>query len=174
MGRPPLDLTGKTFGMLTVVSRATPPKGKIGTWWACRCTCGGLSTNKGGDIASGRVNSCGCLLTAWRKKKGAMSAKHHFSRKRNKTYTAWCAMRSRCFNPKIKSWKHYGGRGITVCDRWDDFKNFLEDMGEVPSPELSLDRYPDNNGDYEPGNCRWATAKQQANNKRNNRKKLNV
>ena len=80
-------------------------------------------------------------------------------------------MLDRCFNPGCKDWHRYGGRGITVCERWRDYNNFLADMGRKPSPALSIDRYPDNNGNYEPGNCRWATAKQQSANRRNSHKR---
>lgn len=82
------------------------------------------------------------------------------------TYAAWYAMKGRCYNPRCAGFKNYGGRGIKVCDRWlNSFESFLADMGEKPSPELSLDRI-NNNGNYEPGNCRWATSSQQARNKR--------
>lgn len=83
----------------------------------------------------------------------------------NPTYSGWKNARNRCYTKTHKSYPNYGGRGITMCERWATFKNFLEDMGECP-PGMSLDRYPDVNGNYEPGNCRWATAKQQANNRR--------
>lgn len=165
MGRPPLELAGKRFGKLCVLRRAPVPRDKLGAWWHCQCDCGRSSIHKGSDLASERINSCGCLLTAWRKKKGAMSAKHSYSRRGNKTYAAWCAMRQRCFDKNSHNYKDYGGRGITVCGRWNEFKNFLADMGEAP-PGLSLDRYPNNDGNYEPTNCRWATAKEQANNRR--------
>jgi hypothetical protein len=82
--------------------------------------------------------------------------------------TAWMNMRKRCFNPKNPEYKNYGGRGITVCDRWLSFEAFLEDMGERPSSKHTLDRYPDNNGNYEPGNCAWRTQKEQMQNRRVN------
>jgi hypothetical protein len=84
--------------------------------------------------------------------------------KPTKLYRVWLTMRSRCNNPKVDYYHRYGGRGIKVCDRWNDFSNFKEDMGESPGPEYSLDRFPNKDGDYEPGNVRWATNEQQANN----------
>lgn len=87
-------------------------------------------------------------------------------------YSAWAAMQNRCANSDCRAYKYYGGRGIKVCGRWQGkqgFQNFLADMGPKPTPQYSLDRYPDNDGNYEPGNCRWATRKQQLRNKRNNR-----
>lgn len=86
----------------------------------------------------------------------------------SRTYRIWRGMQSRCFNPKVKEYRYYGARGIIVCDRWRDFRNFLADMGEIPSG-LSIDRI-NNDGNYEPGNCKWSTAKEQANNRRSNKR----
>lgn len=89
---------------------------------------------------------------------------------RTREYNSWIAMRKRCLSPADKAYPHYGGRGIKICDRWiESFENFLADMGESPSPLHSLDRYPDNDGNYESGNVRWATPVQQSNNRRSNR-----
>ncbi len=87
---------------------------------------------------------------------------------RSREYETWIRMRARCNNPKDKQWSDYGGRGIKVCERWNKFENFLHDMGKRPE-SLSLDRWPDKNGNYEPSNCRWATSVEQNSNKRNNR-----
>jgi hypothetical protein len=84
----------------------------------------------------------------------------------SRTYQVWASMKDRCANSNNKKYHLYGGRGIKVCDRWQLFENFLSDMGERPGPEYSLDRYPNNDGNYEPGNCRWATIEQQNNNTR--------
>lgn len=84
-------------------------------------------------------------------------------------YRIWAAIRARCLNPNMPGYKHYGGRGIKICQQWNEFENFLADMGPRPSSRHSIDRYPDNNGHYEPGNCRWATQTQQSRNTRANR-----
>jgi hypothetical protein len=154
-----LDITGETYGLLTVLrlTRNLPRRA-----WRCQCVCGRKKTILQMDLRSGNTRSCGCLFH-----KGNNSS-HGEARPefRTKEYTAWADLKARCTNPKNSSFKNYGGRGITVCKRWlNSYENFLKDMGRAPSPEYSIDRV-NNNGNYTPNNCRWATAKTQANNKR--------
>jgi hypothetical protein len=153
------DLTGQRFGRLTCVK--VDHITQQGTArWLCNCDCGGTAVVAVNNLRSGHTQSCGCLWRETIRKHG-----HAVRVGQSRTYSTWSNMLSRTTNPNHERWADWGGRGITVCGRWLDFGNFLADMGERP-PGTTLDRYPDNNGNYEPGNCRWATPKQQGRNGR--------
>lgn len=161
---------GQRFGRLMVIGEAdkyVSPQGKGLRQVFVRCDCGVVSTVTLNSLKKGLAASCGCYRTEL----AIGSVTHGDARKSRATkeYKAWSNMISRCENPNVERFPHYGGRGITVCDRWrNSFPAFLEDMGRKPSLDHSIDRI-DVNGNYEPGNCRWATPEQQANNKRNSR-----
>lgn len=154
-----IDRTGERYERLTVEERL-PAKSKTDTnaRWICRCDCGRPVIAYGQDLARGKVKSCGCL-NAERIMQHGMA---HLP-----VYHVWQAMKQRCENPKAQRYKDYGGRGIKVCERWQRFENFIEDMGH-PSPGKTLDRRDVDKG-YEKENCRWVGNVTQANNKRNNR-----
>lgn len=155
-----IDLAGKRFGRLDVLSRAGSDKSGNAKW-ECRCDCGATRVVYSQSLRSGATLSCGCL----NKEINSASAKHGMAGTRE--YKAWAGMVQRCTNPKNAKWPRYGGRGITVCERWLSFENFRADMGARPEG-MTIDR-KNNGGNYEPGNCRWATQKQQGNNRGNNR-----
>lgn len=160
------DLTGQVFGDLTVVKyvgRKGTPSGSFKSEWLCICSCGAEKLATTPRLRSGDTNSCGCKT---KEKMAAANARHGLSK--FPEYNSWTGLRERCRNPANKDWPNYGGRGITVCERWEDFENFMSDMGRRPGPKYSIERL-DTNGPYAPGNCRWATAKEQCNNKRNTR-----
>ena len=148
---------GKTFGRLHVIRR-TETAGK--TRVVCLCACGNEATVLLASLKCGNTISCGCALQESRVKHGMHNTPE---------YMAWAAMIQRCTNPNSAEWKNYGSRGISVCMPWrESFRTFFEYVGKRPSRNHSLDRYPDKDGDYEPGNVRWATAKQQSRNTRRN------
>lgn len=155
------DLTGRVFGRLTVISQAK------GSYWKCQCQCGSkpIETEASRLIGGSRI-SCGCARIEWRKS-GKSQLRHGAYRNRTPTpeYVSWSQMKARCLNPKHPRFAEWGGRGITVCDRWLMFDNFISDMGNKPTRDHSIDRI-DNDRGYSLDNCRWATRSQQSRNKR--------
>lgn len=147
-----IDLVGQKFGRLTVVERSAVRKSS-GALWSCVCECGGKATVNSLKLRTGHTASCGCL-----KVEAVPNLRHGYSGTR--THRSWKEMRQRCLNPKSDKWQWYGGRGISVCAEWDDFEQFLIDMGERPIG-MTLDRI-DSDGNYKKDNCRWANPKQQA------------
>jgi hypothetical protein len=152
-----MDIIGQRFGRLVVKGMASrDSRGKY--LWLCDCDCGQRTIVSGDNLRSGHTKSCGCLR-----------GENH-GRAGTSLYKLWSEMKRRCNNPNSEKYANYGGRGIRVCDKWaDSFEAFRQDVGPRPSSRHSLDRI-DNNGDYEPGNVRWATPIEQANNTRCNRR----
>lgn len=158
-----LDITGVRFGRLVAESHTGWHQcswGKRIAIWRCVCDCGSSVEVKKPYLTSGDKSSCGCLK---RETTRMLKMKHGISHK-SKAYDIWVLMRQRCNNPKASGYKYYGAKGVAVCDRWQSFKLFLEDMGERPDG-LTLDRI-NPFGNYEPSNCRWATWSEQSENKR--------
>ena len=163
----PHDMTGQKINRLTILSRE--PNNKHGkAMWLCRCDCGKLFVACGCNIRNNHTQSCGCLQKERTAEASVVHGKIH-----TKLHNAWKAMRQRCMNPNQHSFKNYGGRGIKVCKEWDNFEVFYDYVSQLPhfgEKGYSLDRI-NNDGNYEPGNVRWATASEQQRNKRRKVKK---
>jgi hypothetical protein len=162
---------GERFNRLTIIQeieKHTKPSNEKIRMFECLCDCGNIKKVSLSDLRSNNTKSCGCLNLE-NLKNSSIKHSHWINGNPTSEYNSYQALKQRCNNPKNIRYKIYGGRGIKVCDRWlNSFINFLEDMGPKPNNKYSIDRI-DVNGNYEPSNCRWATPKEQQNNKRKNK-----
>lgn len=161
-----IDMTGQRIGLWTVIEQG-PNNASNAIRWLCRCDCGTTKLVTGQTLRNGSSKSCGCESARLAGIRIAnINGRHFLSHSR--THNIWSMMKTRCLNKTNRAYPRYGGRGITVCDEWLTFDNFLRDMGECPSTRHTLDRI-DNNSGYSPDNCRWADWKTQQNNRSSNR-----
>lgn len=166
MGRPLTDLTGQRFGRLIVIVRAVSGPGR--SYWQCQCDCGVTKNVAASCLKNGMTRSCGCLNSEVVSARNRATMTTH-GQSKTPLYIVWQSMIRRCEDPRLKAYADYGGRGISVCREWRSPANFLAwAMTSGYSSGLTLDRR-DNNGNYEPNNCRWVTMKVQCNNRRNNK-----
>lgn len=160
------DITGCRYGLLLVVEFAGRNARSTSALWKCKCDCGNFKVADGAELRMGRVDHCGCLTPARRVSSQITHGESHsVGGKATKEWRAWFNLRQRCNNPNAMQYSNYGGRGIKVCERWNDYNNFLKDMGRCPKTCSSIDRI-DNDGDYTPSNCRWTSNKEQSINRR--------
>lgn len=148
------DIANQKFGRLTAIDRTGAKRYRV-FLWNCICECGANAVIPVNSLTSGLTRSCGCLSSETAK---TTQTKHGYYGTR--TYVSWGSMIQRCTNPNNTGFEKYGAKGISVCERWMNFENFLADMGERPE-DTSLDRYPNCRGNYEKSNCRWATRSEQ-------------
>lgn len=161
------DYSGQRFGRLVVLSRAENLGRKVS--FLCLCDCGNEKVISSNAFKCGTTISCGCWQVQTMREQPRRLQHGQSIGNGSPEYQTWSRIKSRCYDPNEIGYHRYGGRGITVCDRWlESFENFLSDMGERPSQNHSIDR-EDNDGNYEPSNCKWSTKKEQANNRRSNR-----
>lgn len=162
MVRKKIDLTGQVFNKLTVIGEGEgklQTSGQVSSSWICKCDCGNTVDVLITSLRLGRTKSCGCLSKEKVKERSTTHGMYH-----TRTYKIWSGMKRRCLNKNYDGYEKYGGRGITVCNRWLEFSNFLEDMGLAPE-DLTLERV-DNSKGYSPSNCIWATHTTQSRNRR--------
>lgn len=163
------DLTGQAFSRLTVVEYVGDRR------WRCRCVCGKEVFPDGSSLRKGKTKSCGCqrrddtiARNRTADRAGRKNGRFLHGLHGTPEYTIWKGLKQRCSNPRLKAYANYGGRGVCVCERWRlSFDAFLEDMGSRPSPQHEIDRI-DNDGNYEPSNCRWVKRAVNSRNKRTN------
>ncbi len=151
------DLTGRKFGRLTAIKLL--PKTQKHSHWLCQCECGATKGVRGQHLTAGLINSCGCLRREITSQRLTTHGMHH-----TKIYQSWCKMRSRCENQNNNRYDRYGGRGISICERWSIFQNFLDDMGITWVDGATIERR-DNNGNYDLSNCLWIPRNEQAKNR---------
>lgn len=163
---------GDKFERLTVICRSTRPACYPHFYWDCQCDCGTFKTVSDNKLKARQVRSCGCLrreVSAIRMRAAARIHGEAVHGQETPEFYTWTSIIARTTNPNCANWARYGALGVTICERWrNSYQTFLADVGRRPSSLHSIDRYPDPFGNYEPGNVRWATAKQQGQNRRNN------